>query len=171
MEGSLRSNKDAGRKILENLNDAELLNAFLTDKYISTIPDEMFWKNRLMSKYPLTAEYKECDPSWHLDMIKPVPNTWKNYYLYVIYYADKMQREFGFKFVKGNPRWSYHLLTEAKRGNTIDLNHTLRNQILKGDEELAIHLLNYQLRRLGESPYALGSPEWEDYKNFILQTL
>src|SRR5665647_842836 len=128
MEKAFTQIKDADRKILENLDDKDLFKTLLTNKYLNSIADENFWRNRLMVKYPLTAEHKESD-EWRLDLITQVPNTWKNYYLYVIYYVDKMQKEFDFKFVKGKPSWSYYLLSESKRGSIVGTGKIVSNLI------------------------------------------
>ena len=66
--------KDVDLRILSELNDRDLLNVCVTNKYAHKIcQDEHFWRNRLVSQYgDKVFKYKFKDMNW------------KNYYMQII---------------------------------------------------------------------------------------
>ncbi len=77
----LTGNKDVDRKILSELSDRELLIACNTNKYAQEkVCDETFFRNLVYNRYPETIKYK--------DYVKV--RDWKNFYLSIIYYIDKL---------------------------------------------------------------------------------
>ena len=96
MEGKLTGIKDVDKLILENLDDEELLRVISLNKYLNTVADENFWRKRLLQRYPNV----EIDKT----------RTWKDNYLKILYYVDKIKREFDFTFTKGNPKKYYEIL-------------------------------------------------------------
>lgn len=95
-----KMSKDTDRMILEKLDDKDLFNALLTNKYFYSLTDENFWKRRLLERYPNTVEYKKNE-------------TWKQYYLKMVYYIDKIGKLHKFeitKRTKGDPLFYYNFL-------------------------------------------------------------
>ncbi len=81
--------KDVDRFILEKLSDTDLLKACLTNQNTyDRICDETFFRNRVITKYSETVEYK--------DYIKK--RTWKNYFLIILYYKDKLLKKYGYVY-------------------------------------------------------------------------
>ncbi len=87
-------NKDADRIILEQLDDRDLLQLMIVNKYVYNLADENFWRNRLMSKYPSSSEFKR-------------DQTWKEYYLSVVYYIDRLKNKYNYSYMKGDPKEIY----------------------------------------------------------------
>ena len=156
--------KDVDKKILQELDDKDLFHTLLTNKSLNSVADENFWRDRLMNKYPLTAKYKEEDPSWRYHYNTEIPNTWKNYYLYVVHYADKIQREFNFKFIRGNPDMYYYYLSNSHL--LVGLVETAQNLAKDGDENLALYIVNKRMKEFDLPAYVLGTPEWESFKAY-----
>ncbi len=80
---------------MEQLDDRDLFQLILVNKYAYSLADENFWRNRLMSKYPGSVEYKK--------------GNWKAYYLSVVYYVDLMKRDYNYSYVKGDPKEIYNI--------------------------------------------------------------
>jgi len=78
-------------EILMNLDDESLLNfcksAVKQEYEKSLCADETFWELRTKNYYPVAYEIKKDDLKW------------KDYYLRIVYYKDKMEREYGFRFI------------------------------------------------------------------------
>ena len=74
-----------------NLDDESLLNfcksAVKQEYEKSLCADETFWELRTKNYYPVAYEIKKDDLKW------------KDYYLRIVYYKDKMEREYGFRFI------------------------------------------------------------------------
>ena len=90
-------------EILMNLDDESLLNfcksAVKQEYEKSLCADETFWKLRTKNYYPLAYEIKKDDLKW------------KKYYLKIVYYKDKMEREYGFGFTDGDVE-KFHRLSK-----------------------------------------------------------
>ena len=98
--------KDADREILSKLeSDEDLLKTCIVNKYTFELCNNQFFLNRLIKKFPDTKT------------LKPDNMSWKQYYLYIIYYAAKIYEDFGFNFVSGNPKIYYDILDENKSLN------------------------------------------------------
>jgi hypothetical protein len=118
MERSFSKNKDVDREILQRLEDRDLFNTLLTNKYSYDITNnDNFWRNRLLLKYPVTIPYK------------PENFNWKDYYLSVVYYIDKLKKEKNFDFKEGDPRFLYKLLVvqQGKREHWDIVNELFQN--------------------------------------------
>lgn len=149
--------KDVDRKILQELDDKDLFFLLLTKNiYLYKLTDDVFWRNRLINKYPTTVSYK------------PEKYKWKQYYLNVVFYIDKL-KEKGFTYIKGDPKFIYEFVILRKYfpggvpGN-------LANLMRQGYEDLAVYYVNLIRQNADYSPFVLGTPEWKDYlraKNLI----
>ena len=92
-------NKDVDRLMLSKLDtDRDVLNACSVNKYARYICNEDFFRNRIISKYPKSVPFKNTEK-------------WKEYYLNVVYYKDKM-KEKGFSFTDGNAELYYKIFQE-----------------------------------------------------------
>lgn len=110
--------KDTDLKILEELDDKDLLTFCLLNKSASELCSyEPFWRNRLSKKYPDAVKYYQdtslIDKSFTLypelsTYYKPV-YTWKKYYFQTVYYVNKMREDFGFIYKTGDPK-NYYLI-------------------------------------------------------------
>lgn len=93
--------KDTDREILLKLeNDRDLLNACSTNKYFINLCDDSFFRNRIAYKYPLSLENK------------PKNINWKQFYLKLVYLIGKMQEDYDFNFLRGDPEKYYSILQE-----------------------------------------------------------
>jgi hypothetical protein len=147
--------KDTDRFILEKLDDRDLLNAILSNKYFYSLTNEDFWKKRLMDRYPSTLEYKKEG------------ETWKQYYLKVVYYIDLIQRKYNFTFTKGDPLFYYNYLN--KHYNNASRRIKQYEALKSGHEDLAFHLVDHLKRAFGETLFKMGSKEWEEYKDKLIK--
>lgn len=142
-------NKDADRIILEQLDDRDLFQLMLVNKYVYNLADENFWRNRLVSKYPGAAEYKKMQ-------------TWKEYYLQVVYYTDLMKRDYNYSYVNGDPKDIYNIF----KGDTPSIITFIRH----GYEDPALFYVNQRRREFGYPELKPNTPEWQTYikklKNF-----
>ncbi len=87
----LTGNKDVDRLILFNLSDKNILIACKTNKYAKErVCDETFFRNLVFERYPETIKYK--------DYVKV--RDWKNFYLSIIYYIDKLRADYKFNYTK-----------------------------------------------------------------------
>ena len=148
--------KDVDRLILQKLEDQDLFNTLLTNKYANSLADENFWMNRVLIRYPGTFQFKEPNP------------TWRNFYLSSVYYIDKMLSDFGFSFTKGDPKKYYHAL----RINDNALWRSGQAKFLRNDmEDVALYYnnkLRTRIKRYGNPVYQLNTPEWEKEKEDLL---
>ena len=87
------------KSFLEHISDIELLKVCSIDKNTwNAICDDEFLRTRLEKKYPTISQYKRKD------------QTWKDFFLKVIYYASKMKEKFDFTYHLGNPKQILHEL-------------------------------------------------------------
>lgn len=95
--------------ILMNLDDESLLNfcksAVKQEYEKSLCADEKFWKLRTKNYYPVAYEIKKDDLKW------------KNYYLRIVYYKDKIRIEYGLDFTDGDAKDYYIELGEKTKKN------------------------------------------------------
>ena len=140
--------KDVDKQILQNLDDRDLFQLLLTkNKYIYYLTDDMFWKNRLQVRYPATVEYK------------PDQQKWKQYYLNVVYYIDKLEREKGFIYTKGDPKFIYESIFLHKHIVPGNMSVNASNLVKKGYEDLALYHVNKIRKEFGTPLFNLGTPE------------
>ena len=153
---SFSKTKDVDRLILQKLNDEELINTLLTNKYANSLADENFWMNRVLIRYPGTFRFKEHNM------------TWRNFYLSSVYYIDKMLTQFGFNFTKGDPKKYYHALrinnhVIGKMRQAMFLRNDMEDIALFYSNKLSSRNINY-----GARVYRLNTPEWEVEKEDLL---
>lgn len=152
---SLSSIKDVDKKILQSLEDKDLFEVLLTkNKYLYYLTDDLFWKIRLLNKYPYAVQYK------------PENQKWKQYYLNVVYYIDKLIIEKGYIYTHGDPKFIYDFL--FKTVYTKSANENIRYALDKGYEDLALYYTNIIRNTVGIAPVSLGTSAWEAIKRAIL---
>lgn len=96
----LSGNVDADREILFRVeDDKDLLTICSVNKYaFNDVCNDKFFQNRTIKKYPNTVN------------LKPKEMSWKNYYLHLIYYIDKIKRQ-GFDYQgERDPEEIYNIL-------------------------------------------------------------
>lgn len=101
IQRNFSGNKDADREILLKLHeDKDLLSVCSVSKYALTLCNEDFFRNRMQNKYPVMKKLKDKNMKW------------KQYYLYTVYYVDKLKREFNFNFesTSEDPKGHYDVL-------------------------------------------------------------
>lgn len=154
-ERNFTKNKDADRLILQNLDDEDLFRSLLTNKYTNSLVDENFWMNRVLSHFSQISKYKEKDM------------TWRKFYVSIVYYTNKMETKFGFKFTQGNPRKYY----EALKANKSQVGRGGQAMFLwNGMEDAALFYSNKLNSAYDRPLYTIGSPEWEEEKKNLLET-
>lgn len=85
----ISGHRDTDIIILSKLNDKELFSICLTCKYVNSLCNETFFQNRFLYRYPKTLKFK------------PENKDVKNYYLSAIFYIDKLNKIFNFKYRDG----------------------------------------------------------------------
>lgn len=99
MKLTFSGNKDTDREILFRLSDRDLSSASRLNKYFYyTLCDDNFFYNKLLRSYP--------------DILKYYDKGYENYtrfYLMMIRYIFKLEKEFNYSYVKGNPEVQYRL--------------------------------------------------------------
>ena len=154
MQRNLSEIRDVDKKILQQLEDKDLFQVLLIkNKYLYSLVDDMFWKNRLLNKYIATVQYK------------PKNQKWKQYYLNVIYYIDKLINEKGFIYTQGDPFLIYNFLFE--RVYAIPLEENIRYLVGKGYQDLLMYYVNSIKTSFNLPPLVLGTQEWKDYLSYI----
>jgi ankyrin repeat protein len=103
-------NKDVDRFILLKLeSDREILEFCALNKYAKNLCNDDFFRNRVYQKFPNSVPFKTSKIS--------KTSTWKKYYLYLIYYIDKM-KDLGFNFSEvsnGDVKSYYEILKDEDR--------------------------------------------------------
>lgn len=85
-------NKDIDRYILLNLTDREMINVCSVNKYArKEICDDKFFLLRIIKKFPSSLKYKKVNMRW------------KEYYVNIVKIREKLQKEYGFSFISGDP--------------------------------------------------------------------
>lgn len=120
---SLSGLKDVDREILKHVDDDKLLRICSVDKKSwNEVCDDNFLRRRL-SKYPGIEKYKKESESW------------KEFFLQVIYHVAKMKEEHKFDYRSGDFRRQYKLLNKNKDKNRLYRNTQLLN-VAAGEGEL-----------------------------------
>ena len=102
MERSFKQfDKVALLALARNMDDKTLLTFCKTDKYFNSkiCNNDSFWENRINEKYPFLVSFKTKE------------ETWKNFYLEMIFYINKLKEEFGIPYIPTkdyNPRRFYY---------------------------------------------------------------
>jgi hypothetical protein len=84
--------KDLDKHLAKYVNDKDVLNMIVNKKYLELF-DEQFFHNLLILKYPLLLRYKRKE------------DTWKAFYIKIVYYLSKLKEEFNFPYI---PSEYYH---------------------------------------------------------------
>ena len=93
---SITEMKDIDREILLKLNDVDFLKTCNLNNYFrNNVCDDSFLIKRLRNKYPDTLEFKKEDQNW------------REYFLKVIYYISKLEEDFNYKYLYGDPKSIY----------------------------------------------------------------
>ncbi len=153
MERIFSKNKDSDRIILQHLDDKDLLQLVLVNKYAHSLADENFWMNRLNIKYPSTVQFKENQ-------------SWKEYYLSIVYYIDMLKNKYKYIYIKGDPKYIYDIF---KRVKSLSYSTTSQKEFYqRGYEDLSMIFANRLRREFGYPEFKLNTPEWEHYKREFL---
>lgn len=111
--------KDVDREVLRYVKDDELLRICTIDRRMwNDVCDDNFLRRRLI-KYPGIEKYKKEDESW------------KRFFLRVIYYISILKEEFKFDYTEGNFKEQYQLLK-----NNISMNKLLTEAASTGELSL-----------------------------------
>ena len=98
--------KDVDREILLSMDDGDLLKTCSLNKYLfETVCDDNFFYRRLLSKYPTTLKYYN----------KEKEETYRKYYLKVIYYISKMKEDYDYSYISGNPKVQYEIFKNSEK--------------------------------------------------------
>ncbi len=88
---SLTGIKDLDKLIVSYLTCKDIINFCKTCKYANkVICDEDFFRNIIYDKYRNTIKYK--------DYVKN--NTWRSYFVYLVYYIDKLEKEYKINYLE-----------------------------------------------------------------------
>ena len=122
--------RDVDREILLRIeSDRELLQTCQLNSYFNSLCNDQFFYNRLRYKYPLLIRFNKN-------------LSWKNFYLEMIYYIDKLQREYDIPYIpfkNNNPKQQYSYIKKDKVPN---YNSQLYQASRIGDMKLIEHFLN-----------------------------
>lgn len=122
---SLSGLKDTDREILKHIDDKELLKiCHLDRKTWNQVCDDNFLRRRL-SKYPGIEKYKRPNESW------------KQFFLRVLYYIGKIKEEFKFSYTSGDFRKIYELMK----------NRNWNELLVEAAKEGDLRLVKYSLGR------------------------
>ena len=109
--------KDLDREILSKIPDSELLTICTINKrFWNDVCDDNFLSRRLR-KYPNIEKYKRKNESW------------KQFFLRVIYYISRMKEEFHFSYTEGDFKKQYDLLQQYKNTDKL-LRKAIKNRVL-----------------------------------------
>ena len=154
MERVFSKNKDVDRIILQQLDDSDLFQLIRVNKYVYGLVDETFWRNRLISRYPTAVEFKKNQ-------------TWKEYYLSVVYYIDMLNIKYRYFYIKGDPKYIYDVFRNIE-GRVSYSAPKQKEFYQNGYEDLSLIFANRLKREFGYPEFQLKTPEWEEYKEKFL---
>lgn len=96
--------KDVDREILLRIeSEREMLNACLLNKYSASLCNDTFFMNRILKKFPGAFNFK-------IQNNKNI--SWKKYYIYLLTYIEKLEKEFQFYYQGGDPKLYYDILNK-----------------------------------------------------------
>lgn len=108
MRRTFSGNKDVDRYIFFFLPDKDLFTVCGLNKYLFTnVCDDNFFHNKLLKTYPETLKY------WHNN------KTYKEFYLIISHYINKLKKQFNYSYVKGNPQTQYDLLNYNQNAQSL----------------------------------------------------
>ena len=170
MERTFSGIKDVDRKILEKLDDKDLLSILLTNKYLNKILDERFWRNRLIQRYPGAISFKKEEKEEGAGHTQ----TWKRYYLTTVYYVNKLKREFNYDYISGDPEFYYQMVSHIEslmnpnKSSGARRTMLLSKLIRLGYDDLGLYLENRTVREFGRRYTDYTPEEWASRKAFII---
>lgn len=129
-------NKDVDRLILMEMAHDELINVCSISKYGEELCDDIFFMNYLRKHYPQTLEFKTKKESY------------KDYYLAIIYYIKQLKKEFNFDYKIGSPFFYYNILKNFEMLSTEDrkisenYDHFIHNAAKHGNKDIVEYFLN-----------------------------
>jgi len=93
--------RDLDREILLRIeSERDLLNVCSTNKYALSLCNDTFFMNRIIRKYPGAYEH-----------FKKGNKKWKEIYLHLLKYIDKLNLEYDFFYQRGDPKLYYDILS------------------------------------------------------------
>lgn len=120
--------KDLDKHLAKYVEDKDVLNMIVNKKYLELF-DEQFFHNLLLLKYPLLIRFKKDE-------------TWKNFYIKMVYYLSKLKEEFNFPYIPAidyNPKLVYERL---RRYPATVWNDGLKFAAIVGDMQLIEEMLS-----------------------------
>ena len=125
---SISGLKDIDREVLKYIDDKELLKICSIDrKTWNEVCTQQFLKGRLILKYPGIEKFKEEN------------ETWKHFFLRVVYYTSIMTDKYKFQYRSGNFKKQYDLLKKYEKESSMD--GLLINYAQEGEFELVKYAL------------------------------
>jgi len=160
--------KNVDTEILLRIEDErDLLYRCNVNKYTRKLCDDNFFRRRAQMKYPNSLLYKNKETSW------------KNFYLNLIYYIDKLEREYKFDYKFGDPEEIYNILLidnkdvaleRAAKANYTDLVEYFINNHLVDEYEDWIYILQFgaqnKNKKLIEIAISKGANNFDDGLRF-----
>lgn len=146
MERNLTKDKNADRLILNQIeDDKDLLETCSSSKYLNSLCDETFFRNRLMTKYPLLyQQYKNNNIS-----------NYKKLYLQLSYYLGLLWENYKIPYIPApnfNPIIFYKKYVGTYLSNEM-YGQALYYAALSGDKNLIDYFLNELGLKFREGEY------------------
>ena len=93
--------KDLDREILMKLSDDDLIKTCSLNKYMfESVCDEQFFYRRLQVYYPdIMLNYVK----------RPYDKTWRQYFLEIVYYINKLRGKYNYTYSDGSPEIQYKI--------------------------------------------------------------
>lgn len=138
MEKSISKFKDTDREILLKMSDKDFLKTCNVNNYFRTkVCDDTFLQRRLRETYPDTLIYKKDE-------------SWRQYFLDVVYYIAKLKEVFNYVYKNGNPKLQYYIL-KVTEGNKNKLDPpTVDSGVLFGAVQTGdVNILKYLVEEGG----------------------
>ena len=109
MKGFQEHGKDIDREILLKLKDDKefLKSCNLNNYFRNEVCNDNFFRTRLSITYPNTLKYKTKK------------QTWKQYFLEVIYYLAKLEENYQYKYEDGNFKIQLEIFKQSKDKNDL----------------------------------------------------
>jgi hypothetical protein len=143
--------RDVDREILSKLDDQELLNACLIDKYTwNTVCDDAFLRRRLIAKYPEIESYKKKE-------------SWKQFFLKAVRYIALMKEKYGYSYSFGDFVTQYNLLKKYIDNK----DKLLIKSVKKGELALVIFSLKNKARNVETLIIASENGQYEIVKYLV----
>ncbi len=128
--------KDLDREILMKLPDDDLIKVCSLNKYMfQSVCDEQFFHRRLQQYYPdIMLNYVK----------RPYDKTWRQYFLEIVYYINKLKEKYNYTYSSGSPEIQYKIFKKSENNDEL-----LIRAVRKGELEIVQEAI-----RRGVSPEA-----------------